>query len=297
MELHHAPEAIGRATAARELGIEGSPQATQALRNAMLEDKFWGVQADAAHALGVIRTDAARDALIEGIALLHPKARRSVMRALGQFRDDPRAAAALAGVVETHDASYFVEAEAALSLGKTRDARAYTHLTDALTRDSYLEVIRTHALAGLAELRDERAIEIARDHTKYGTPARARVAAVGALARFASIKENRRTEIIDWITPLVDDREFMVRLRVPGALAEIGDARALPALRRLADRDLDGRVQRHANESIASIGEGRTRIEEGQRLREDLDHLRDENKKLQARLEKLEALGADKQST
>jgi aminopeptidase N len=85
-------------------------------------------------------------------------------------------------------------------------------------------------------------------------------------------------------------------MRISGALAEIGDQRALPALHRLADRDLDGRIQRHANEAIASINEGRTRVEEGQRLREDIDKVRDDNRKLQTRLEKLEALLRDKQS-
>src|SRR5208282_5563242 len=293
-ELRHAPEAIGRAAAARELGIEGSPQATEALRNAMIADKFWGVQADAAAALGTIRTTAALDALIEGLKLPHPKARRAVVRALGNFRGDARAASALADIVAAGDESYFVEAEAVLALGKTRDERAFASLTEALGRDSYLEVIRTHAIAGMAELRDERAIDVARDFSAYGRPPRARVAALGALARFAALKDNRRVEILDFMTPLVDDREFMVRMRVPSAFAEIGDPRALPALRRLAERDLDGRVQRHANDAIASISEGRSRVEEGQRLREDIDKLRDDNKKLQERLDKIEALARDK---
>ena len=262
----------------------------------MLNDKFWGVQADAATALGAIRTTAALDALLEGLKLPHPKARRAVVRAIGNFRGDARAASALAGVVSIGDASYFVEAEAVLSLGKTRDERAFAHLTDALKRDSYLDVIRTHAIAGMAELRDERAIEVAREYSAYGKPPRARVAAVGALARFAALKENRRVEILDFMTPLVDDREFMLRMRIPSALAEVGDARALPALHRLADRDLDGRIQRHANDAIASISEGRSRVEEGQRLREDLDKLREDNKKLQERLEKVEAMARDKPS-
>jgi aminopeptidase N len=292
--LRYAPEAIGRANAARELGNEGSPQATAALRDAMLTDKFWGVQSDAATALGAIRTTAALDALLEGIKMPHPKVRRSVARALGNFRGDARAASALADVVTHGDESYFVEAEAVLSLGKTRDERAFAHLTEALKRDSYLDVIRTHAIAGMAELRDERAIDVARDYSAYGRPARARVAAVGALARFAALKENRRIEILDFITPLVDDHEFMMRMRLPSALAEVGDPRALPALHRLADRDLDGRIQRHANDAITSISEGRTRVEEGQRLREDIDKLRDDNKKLQERLEKVEAQARDK---
>jgi len=201
---------------------------------------------------------------------------------------------ALAEVVAKGDESYFVEAEAVLSLGKTRDERAFAHLTEALKRDSYLEVIRTHAIAGMAELRDERAIDIARDYSAYGRPARARVAAVGTLARFAALKENRRIEILDLMTPLVDDREFMVRMRIPSAFSEVGDPRALPALRRLADRDLDGRIQRHANDAITAISEGRSRVEEGQRLREDIDKLRDDNKKLQERLEKIEAVARDK---
>ena len=293
-ELRHAPEAIGRAAAARELGIEGSPQATAAIREAMLTDKFWGVQAEAAAALGAIRTTGALDALLEALKLPHPKARRAVVRALGNFRGDARAASALAAVAAGGDESYFVEAEALLALGKTRDERAFAHLTEALGRDSYLEVIRTHAIAGMAELRDERAIDVAREFSAYGRPPRARVAAIGTLARFAALKDNRRAEILDFMTPLAEDREFMVRMRIPSAFAEIGDPRALPALRRLADRDLDGRVQRHASDAIASIGEGRSRVEEGQRLREDLDKLREDNKKLQERLEKVEALARDK---
>ena len=42
IELEHASEAIRRASAARELGKEGSPQATAALKDALLGDKFWG---------------------------------------------------------------------------------------------------------------------------------------------------------------------------------------------------------------------------------------------------------------
>jgi aminopeptidase N len=289
LALKHAPEAIGRAGAARELGKEGSPQATAVLRDALLNDKFWGVQADAAAALGEIRTTSALDALIAGLAVAHPKARRAVVRALGQFRANERAAAALIGVIENGDASYFVEAEAALALGKTRDPRGFECLGRALERDSYLDVIRTHALGGMAESRDERAIEVARGFCGYGRPPRARVAAIGTLAKMAAVADRRREEITDFLIPLADDREFMVRMRLPGAFEDIGDAKALGALARLAERDLDGRIQRRAREAIATISAGRSHIEEGRRLRDDLDKLREENKKLIERLDKLEA--------
>jgi aminopeptidase N len=289
LELRHAPEAIGRAAAARELGKEGSPQAVAALRGALEGDKFWGVQADAADALGEIRSDAAREALIEGLALDHPKARRAVVRALGNFRANEPAATALAGVIERGDPSYFVEAEAALALGKTRDGRAFDLLARTMERASYLDVIRAHALAGMAETRDPRAIDVAKSWCAYGRPPRARVAAIGTLAKMAQYHEARRDEIIDFLTPFADDREFMVRMRLPGAFEDIGDAKGLAALRRLAEHDLDGRVQRRANEAIAIVSEGRSHIEEGRRLRDDMDKLREDNRKLRDRLDKLES--------
>ena len=296
LELARAPEAIGRSAAAHELGLEGSPQATAALRTAMLTDGFWGVQADAAAALGEIRTEAALEALIEGVSLTHPKARRSVVRALGAFRANSRAAEALAAVLEKGDPSYFVEAESALALGKTRDPRAFAQLEKVLERPSYLEVIRAHALAGMAETRDGRAIAIGREWSAYGRPPRARVAAIGTLARIARHKEPARAGIIDFLTPLADDREFMVRMRLPGAFEEIADAQGIAPMSRLAERDLDGRIQRRAREAVALLSEGKSHIEEGDRLRDDLDKLREQNKKLQERLDKLEALSRPKES-
>jgi aminopeptidase N len=287
--LKHAPEAIGRGEAARELGKEGSPQAVAALKTALLNDPFWGVRADAARALGAVRTSAARDALTEGLKVEHPKARRAVVRALGEFRNDAGAAAALAALLEKGDPSYFVEAEAALALGRTRDARAFDQLSRALAKDSYLEVICTHALAGFAELRDERALAVAREWCAYGRPPRARVAAIGTLAKFAQIVESRRPEILDFLAPVADDREFMVRMRLPGAFAEIGAPDGIAPLRRLLDRDLDGRIKRRAQEAIDSIVAGRSRIEEGNRMRGEMDKIREDNRKLRERLDKLEA--------
>jgi aminopeptidase N len=124
--------------------------------------------------------------------------------------------------------------------------------------------------------------------TRDSRPPRARVAAIGTLARMAQYHESRRDEIIDFLAPLADDREFMVRMRLPGALEEIGDAKGLPTLHRLAERDLDGRVQRRANDAIAVVSEGRSHIEEGRRLRDDMDKLREDNRKLRDRLDKLE---------
>ncbi len=288
--LRHARAAITRAKAAAELAKEPSEAAVEALRFALLNDGFWGVQAEAAKALGEIRSDAALNALIEGLQLPHPKARRAVCRALGAFRERERAASALIELLQKGDESYFVEAEAALALGKTRDPRAFDVLRQVLERDSYLDVIRAHALAGMAELRDERAVEIAKAYCAYGKPPRARVAAIGALAKLGREIETLRGKILDFLVSLAEDREFIVQMRLPGALEELGDDRAIPTLERIAERALDGRIRRRAEEALSALRRGRTRSQETQRLREDLDRIAEENRKLRERLERLEAL-------
>jgi aminopeptidase N len=288
--LRCAPAAITRADAARELGKEGSPAAVEALSATLFNDRFWGVQAEAAKALGEIRTDAALSALTRGLSLGHPKARRAVCNALGSFRGRPAAADALIELLQRGDQSYFVEAEAALALGKTRDERAFDMLVQVLERDSYLDVIRAHALGGLAELRDERAIALAKSRCAYGQPPRARVAAVGTLAKLGSEFDARRGEVLDFLSPMTDDPEFMVRMRLPAALEELGDSRALGTLERIVERALDGRLRRRAEEAAAALRRGRTRSEESRLLRDDLEKIREENRKLKERLERLEAL-------
>ena len=146
----------------------------------------------------------------------------------------------------------------------------------------------------MAELRDERGIEVAHQWCAYGKPPRARVAAIGALARFAKLNESHRDAIVDFLMPLVDDPEFMVRMRIPGAFEEIGDASAVEALRRLLDRELDGRIRRRTQNAIDAILAGRSRIEEGNRLRSEMDKLREDSRKLKERLDKLEAVNQSK---
>ena len=63
------------------------------------------------------------------------------MKALGEFRDED-SAKALIGILDEGDASYYVEGEAARSLGKTRSLKAFDVLKKNLRKESFLDVIR-----------------------------------------------------------------------------------------------------------------------------------------------------------
>ena len=146
-----------------------APKAIEALAAAVRNDAFWGAQAEAAKALGATRSTAARDALINLGDIPHPKARRGVVQALGEFRHDERAADALLPAVRG-DASYFVEGSATISLSKTRSPRAYDAIAAQFDKPSYNETLRVMACNALAELKEERAIDFLLGWTPYGPP-------------------------------------------------------------------------------------------------------------------------------
>ncbi|HET6614157.1 MAG TPA: M1 family aminopeptidase [Kofleriaceae bacterium] len=290
-ELLSATESLDRIDAARALGRRGGAKAEGALAKALAGDDFWGVRAQAALALGELRTDGALEILIAAAtATEHPKARRGVMRALGAFRKNPRAAEVLAARIASGDDSYFVEAEACLALGKTRDARAAEVLRGVLDRDAFMDVIRQHAYRGLAELPGDDAIGVLTEAVGYGRHSYGRRAALGALAQIARGRRDRAArDIRELAEELCHDRDFRVQSRAIEALATIGDPAAIPALSAFAGSALDGRHRRRAREIIRDLREARAQGEELRSLRDELESLRAESRRLMARIDSLEA--------
>jgi aminopeptidase N len=279
---------LGRIEAARALGKKGDKDAIAALGKAVREGGFWGVQADAAKALGSIRSNAALVELIASTSVQHAKARRAVVRALGEFRDD-RAAQALSPLTEG-DASYYVQASAHAALGKTRSSTAFDILQRGLDRDSQNDVIRASAFEGFANLKDPRAVPIATEWSRYGRPPYARGSAAASLGKLAEIvPEHEKEDIIDQLTQLLDDPWMRTQLAAIEALAELKATKALPALERMAQREMDGRIVRNARVAAQRIRTSADKGEEVKKLREEVDKLTDENRGLKDRLDKIEA--------
>jgi aminopeptidase N len=289
-QLADDDDVVGRIDAARELSKLGTQEAVDALKKAVLNDKFWGVQAEAARALGQMRSEIARDALLACVKVRHPKARRGVVGALGQFRDDAKAAAALESVIRKGDASYYVEAAAASALGQTRAPQAFDVLSKvAMKKESLNDAIRVGALAGLADLKDERALPIALEWTRDGKSNPVRGAATAQLGKMGQLSDKSKDAAYDRLVELLPDEWLRVRLNAAAALAELKLPKAVAELERTRSRDLDGRVVRAAREAIARIREGADKGDEIKKLREDFDRLTEDNRALRDRLDKLES--------
>jgi aminopeptidase N len=281
-QLAGAPSARGRMLAAGPMGKLDDPPTTKALTATLAnEAEFWGVRAEAASALGTLRSSEAFDALAAHAGTKHPKVRRAVVNALGKFRTTQ--AAELLKKMALSDDSYLVEADAARALGATRQPLAFDTLLDVLDRPSWADVIRAGAIDGLAALRDDRALPHVVARTRYGIPTRGRRAAIMALPKISGERKTREA-----LEELLDGTDPYLRVDVVRALVDLGDAKSRGALQRQLDRELDGRVRRRIREALRDIGTAGKR--EADRLRDELEALRTEHGELKARLGKLEVL-------
>jgi aminopeptidase N len=285
-QITDARTARGRWLAAASLARLDDPPTTAVLASVLADTReFWGVRAEAAQALGSLRSEAAFAALSAAIATEHPKVRRAVAHAVGAFKT--MQAAELLKSLVLRDASYLVEAEAARALGGTRQPAMLDTLVEVLDRPAWADVIRVGAIDGLAALRDDRALPHVMARTRYGVSTRGRRAAIMALPKLASDRRTRET-----LEDLLDSSDPYLRVDVVRALAEIGDPKSRGPLQRQLERDLDGRVRRRIREVLRDLGGAARR--DAATLRDELEALRGEQGDLRARLAKLEGLLREK---
>jgi len=280
--------AIDRVAAARALADRPDPDAVAALATALRDDRHWGVRAAAARALGQSRRDDGRDQLLATLDDRHPRVRRAVAAALGDFTGDEEAARALADLLRRGDPSYFVEAEAALALGRTRSPMAVAVLPALIDRPSFQDVIRSRAIDGLGRCGDERALPIIRDAWRPGAPWFARRAVVAALAELAYGTGMARAAR-DLVEARLRDRDFRVRGEAAAALARLGAPEAIPAIRGALAGELDGRARRRMKDAIRDLESGTRPADEVRRLHDEVGRLRGESEKLRERLDRVEA--------
>jgi len=284
-ELAHAPEGRARMEAARALGKDGTLRAVEALGRALQKDAFWAVRAACARALGEARTPEAKRALLDAVGLAHPKARRAVMAALGQFRRDTQVGKALRRVCEKGDPSYFVEAEAARAFGKLKLPDALPLLQTMVGRPSFQDVIATAAIDGMAETYLPEAYALIEPLVAYGRPVFVRRAAAVALGKLAEPAQKKR-EVVELLAELLRDPQFRVQLGAFDAARALADRRLIPALE--STPFLDGRLARSAKETARDLRESEPQAKEVAALREELDKLKEESRTLKERLEGLE---------
>ncbi len=250
-QLAEDPHVLGRLQAAQVLGTLASPAAVQALRQALLKEKFWGTQMEVARALGRAATPSALDGLLEGLRqVVHPKTRRAIYEGLGHYPSS-RVLGEIKAVYE-NEKSYFAQAEAIRALGRMRDPGLLSTFKGWLERDSWNEVLRIAALDAIGSLQLAESILILKEYSRYGQHPNVRMTAIRRLGALGKGREDIQNHLIE----LLKDSYLLVRLTVVRALSTFADERTTDALMAYTTGDLDGRLKRTAEEAVRKIRKG-----------------------------------------
>ena len=273
-----------RIEAINALAKNASPRAVEALARVVEKDPFWGVAVEAANALGKIGGSLAKGELIRLLKLVtHPRVRRSIVDALGNFRGDSEVAKVLLSIAKDDKESDYVRYAALVSLGKLRIRDLEGELMKALEYGGFNFILTQGAVRGLGELGTDDAFKVVLNYTEPDKPTLVRAAAVMTLSGFID-----RREALNRLIELARDEQFRVRYAVVAVADEVKHPALLPMLDDLASRDPDGRVRRLAREVAKRIRDQLERGVEYQRLREELEQVREEHRRLMEEIGRLE---------
>ena len=141
----------------------------------------------------------------------------------------------------------------------------------------------------LANLRDEKGIEVLKERTAYGRPELVRFASATALGKLGSFHEKRRDEIVEHLAALLRDTNYRARYGAVMGLEELGYTKGIAELEKTAERELIAHLRVAARLAIKAVrekhAEGAKKVEQ----QSELDKLKDENKELKSRVAALES--------
>ena len=288
--LTQAPDVVGRILAAEELCKTALPANLRAVAEACEREPFWGVRLAMARALArsghglVIDPLAAMMASEQDARVL-----RTVCDVAGGFRDE-RIAHALETLLES-DPPYRVAAAALTSLGMQRGEAHLERLQKAATDTGYRSIVRSGALRGLAATRTERGMELLAARVGYGSePDDAAVVVPEALAGLASHLDRRHhSAALDLLRESARDPRERVRratARALGMLAMPEGAAVVESIVRTLPEQEQPRTVRIAR-GLRADGEKPPSA----RLAKRVEEVEDRCRKLEERLERVEAVG------
>ncbi len=272
-----------RVVAVRKLGSKGGTRVSKELGELVTRrEEFWGLRAEAAKALGKIGGEYPKDILLKSLDIVEePRVRRAIVEALGNFKDE-KVGEKLASILEDSEESYYVRASAAISLAKTGYSNAFRVLKKALSYPSHNDVILVNVLEGLSILGTEEALEIVLSYTTSDKKPHIRAAAAQALGNFPVSR--KVVEALEYLSKSLHPR---VRRGVIEAAKRSLSPRLIPLLDKLRG-DIWGSNARVAREARKKLEAHLERGEEYRKLREEIERIRGEERRLAERLDIVE---------
>jgi aminopeptidase N len=297
-QLQSDPDPISRLYAAHAIAKKGGLEAVKVLSEALKTDPLWCVRVEVVKSLAKIKLDQAVEAVLVGLQDQHPRVRRATVESLAGISTEA-SFVGLRSLIQSGDASYYVEAAALRSFGKVAAANQKEKEAEVLAlieqvlkeRQGWNEVVRAGAIGALAQLKaSESALNLILEYTQPKVPQPLRLASIRALGAISTGQTNANLErILERLKGLSRETFFLTQVAVAVSLGQMETTKAIGILQSLADQTPDGRVRRIAEESIQDVQSRAGTDQAVKQMREDLDQLKKENQELKSRLENLAA--------
>ncbi|MDP8245098.1 MAG: M1 family aminopeptidase [Candidatus Hinthialibacter antarcticus] len=255
------------------------------------ENNFRRVRENAVGALGSIKTDAAREALLEFIAVDDPHVRRNVVTTLGGFYKNEQVADALIGVFK-NDASVRVVAAAARSLSRIKAEKAVPVLRSKLDRESFREYIRRAVIGALVDFKDKKLYATLYKYANDPYHRDLRIHAMTNLGTWARELESHEEDALDFLVKQLQSTSHRIQGAAITGLQNLRHEDAVPYLQEYADAGptVGGRnegLRERARNAIKTIRKDQS-SDLSAKNAERLDTVGDEQKDFEKRINELE---------
>lgn len=231
-------DAMGRIWAINELkGKKDSEVAASALGAVLASDSFWAARSEAAEALSGFDAKLSKTFLMAAAKDKKSAVRREALKGLARHKD-ASLAPLLTEIIRT-DSSYYAIGEAAKALGNGGGAGAYETLSSLLEMKSDKDVVRSSALAGLANLGDKRGLDVALKYCAAPFPETVRAAGLQAALRLGKGNDAAREQIFQLLLTALRSTNTQLKVTAISSIGQFGDARAIPALEESIRNEVD----------------------------------------------------------
>ena len=249
-QLQHADEASDRLAAFDELQwVVDSSAVRSVMETAMLEDNSSDVRRDATWAVGSVKSTDESELLVKAYGDRDAGVRAASVTSLGRYRGE-NSISTLRHAFEK-DSSYTVAAAALRSLTRADSVHRREYLYEGLRRDSYNESIRSTALQGLTEIRDEAARDTIAAFARYGFDRNIRIQAVRSLGAVWG----NRDDVVQGLFRFLSDRSFDMRRAAIEVLGKLDNKDVLDRLEQFIRTERDSRLIDAARAAVAKIKE------------------------------------------
>ena len=258
-QLQTAADVPDRADAAFALGnLRDNEAAANALGEAALHDKFWGVREEALRGLGRMNSLPARKQVLAALSNDEPWVRVVAVEQLGKFQNDEEIAKRLQNIYK-EDKAYSVRGMALQSLATDKVPNAEPFLEKALTISSPDDALRRAALRAMGSLGDNSAVPALLEWSSPGKPSALRGIAIASLGQVDLKNHDITTRLISYL----NESSFDIRFAAIFALGRRGDPTAIEPLEAILKNSPMGIGVPHAVENLIEQLKGKAATQNG----------------------------------